>query len=43
MTIFRETVWNSHRVRRQRDAHMPEGIPSHLYSFPEQYAEECGT
>ncbi|XP_068674224.1 uncharacterized protein [Montipora foliosa] len=43
MTIFRETVWNSHRVRHQRDAQMPKGIPSHLYSFPEQYgAEDCG-
>ena len=44
MNIFRETVWNSHRVRHQRDAQMPKGIPSHLYSFPEQYgAEDCGT
>ena len=43
MNIFRETVWNSHRVRHQRDAQMPKGIPNHLYAFPEQYgAEDCG-
>ena len=43
LEIFRETIWNSHRVRSQKDAQMPKGIPSHLYSFPEQYgAEECG-
>lgn len=43
MNIFRETVWNSHRVRRQKDATVPKGIPYHLYSFPEQYnADECG-
>lgn len=43
MNIFRETIWNSHRVRSQKEAQMPKGIPNHLYSFPEKYgAEECG-
>ena len=43
MNMFRETIWNSHRVRRQNEAQMPKGIPNHLYSFPESYgAEECG-
>ncbi len=43
MNIFRETIWNSHRVRSQKEAQMPKGIPNHLYSFPESYgAEECG-
>ena len=43
MNIFRETIWNSHRVRSQKEAQMPKGIPNHLYSFPENYgAEECG-
>ena len=42
MNIFRETVWNSHRARHQRDTQLPKGIPNHLYSFPEQYgAEDC--
>lgn len=43
MDIFRETIWNSHRVRSQKEAQMPKGIPNHLYSFPESYgAQECG-
>ena len=43
MNIFRETVWNSHRVRSQKDTAVPTGIPYHLYSFPGQYnAGECG-
>ena len=43
MDIFRETIWNSHRVRSQKEARMPKGIPNHLYSFPESYgAQECG-
>ena len=41
--IFRKTVWNSHRIRKQRDAQLPKGIPDQVYAFPEQYgAEECG-
>ena len=43
MDIFRQTIWNSHRVRSQKNPQMPKGIPNHLYSFPENYgAEECG-
>lgn len=43
MDIFREMIWNSHRVRAQKEAQMPKGIPNHLYSFPETYgAQECG-
>ena len=43
MDIFRETIWNSHRVKSQKDAQVPKGIPNHLYSFPRQYgAEDCG-
>ena len=42
MDIFRETVWNSHRVRHQRDSQLPKGLPNHIYSFPEEYgAENC--
>lgn len=40
---FREVVWNSHRIRSQRDAQLPKGVPNHVYSFPESYdAVECG-
>lgn len=43
MNIFRETVWNSHRIRKQKDAQLPKGIPNHVYHFPEKYgAEDCG-
>ncbi|KAK3712321.1 hypothetical protein QZH41_017256 [Actinostola sp. cb2023] len=43
MDVFCKTIWNSHRVRSQKEAQMPKGIPNHLYSFPAEYgAEECG-
>ena len=43
MDIFRETIWNSHRVRSQKEAQMPKGIGNHLYAFPESYGtQECG-
>ena len=41
MDIFQETVWNSHRNRK--DAQLPKGVPKHVYNFPEHYgAEDCG-
>ena len=44
LDVFRETVWNTHRIRAQKDTVLPDGIPNHIfYSFPEQYGlEECG-
>jgi hypothetical protein len=43
LDIFRETVWNSHRIRRQKDTLLPDGVPDHIYSFPQEYKlEECG-
>ena len=40
---FRETVWNTQRIRAQKDAVLPSGISNHIYSFPEEYGlEECG-
>ena len=43
LDIFRETVWNSHRIRAQRDTALPDGVPDHIYNFPEKYGlEECG-
>ena len=42
LDVFRESVWNTHRIRAQ-DTILPGGIPNHMYSFPEQYGpEECG-
>ncbi|KAM7427620.1 hypothetical protein ABFA07_021268 [Porites harrisoni] len=43
LDVFKESVWNTHRIRAQKDTILPDGIPSHMYSFPEQYGlEECG-
>ena len=37
-------LWNSHRIRKQKGVVLPEGIPNHLYDFPEDYGlENCGT
>ena len=37
LDVFRETVWNTHRIRAQKDTVLPDGIPDHIYNFPEQY------
>ena len=43
LNTFKDTVWNSHRIRPQKDATLPAGIPEHIYSFPHEYGlEECG-
>ena len=40
--IFVE-LWNSHRIRKQKDVVLPDGIPNHIFDFPEQYnLEESG-
>ena len=40
---FKDTIWNPHRIRHQRDTIMADGIPNHIYDFPEKYGmEECG-
>ena len=39
----KDTVWNSHRIHAQKDTHLPNGVPNHVHSFPEEYGlEECG-
>jgi len=36
-------LWNTHRIRKQRGVSLPDGIPDHIYNFPEKYGlEECG-
>ena len=40
---FKNTVWNTHRIRFQKETVLPDGMPEHIYSFPEKYGlEECG-
>ena len=34
---FVAVVWNSHRIRAQKDQILPAGIPTHIYNFPENY------
>jgi len=33
-------LWNNHRIRAQRGTILPEGIPNHIYEFPEKYGVE---
>ena len=43
LEIFKDTVWNSHRIRAQKDTRLPDGVPNHIYAFPEEYGlEDCG-
>ena len=37
LDIFKDTIWNAHRIRKQKDAKLPAGIPDHMYSFPQEY------
>jgi len=40
---FKDIVWNSHRIRQQNETYMPDGVPNHIYEFPEKYdLENCG-
>lgn len=43
LDTFRTAVWNTHRIRAQKDTVLPTGVPNHIFDFPEQYGlEECG-
>lgn len=43
LDTFKEIVWNSHRIRAQKDMVLPDGVPNHIYNFPQKYGlEECG-
>lgn len=37
---FRLTVWNTHRIRAQKETLMADGIPDHIFTFPERYGME---
>ena len=40
---FKDLIWNTHRIRKQKGVYIPDGIPNHIFSFPEKYGmEECG-
>ena len=43
LDTFKEMVWNSLRIRAQKDTVLPGGVPNYIYSFPQKYGlEECG-
>ena len=43
LDVFRETVWNTHRIRAQKDTVLPDGVPNYIYQFPQKFGlEECG-
>ena len=40
---FRQVVWNTHGIKRQKDTFLHDGVPDHIYGFPEKYGlEDCG-
>ena len=43
LDTFKDTIWNTHRIRHQKDTELPSGVPNHIFFFPEEYdLEECG-
>ena len=43
LDTFINSIWNTHRIRKQRNTVLPDGVPNHIYSFPEEYGlQECG-
>ena len=43
LDTFKDIIWNSHRICVQKETFLPNGVPNHIHSFPEEYGlEECG-
>jgi hypothetical protein len=41
---FKDVNWNETRGRKQKEKRLPQGIPNHLYAFPEEHdGRDCGT
>ena len=41
--IFKDNIWNIHRIRNQKGVYLPSGIPNQIYNFPEEYnLRQCG-
>ena len=42
LDTFINSIWNPHRIRNQKNTALPDGVPNHIYSFPEEYfIENC--
>lgn len=43
LDVFRVSVWNAHRIRKQKEKELPVGVPEHIYTCPERHGgEKCG-
>ena len=43
LDVFRCSVWNAHRIRKQKKKELPVGVPDHIYTCPERHGgEKCG-
>jgi hypothetical protein len=45
LDVFRVSVWNNHRVRKQKDKELPSGVPEHIYTMSRAtwwHGEKCG-
>ena len=43
LNTFKDTIWNTHRIRQQKDTELPNGVPNHIYAFPGEYGfADCG-
>ena len=31
--VFKDVVWNSHRIRAQKNTYLPDGVPEHTLIF----------
>ena len=41
--IFKDNVWDIHRIRDQKGVYLPSGVPNHIYNFPKEYnLRQCG-
>ena len=37
MNLFKDAVWNTHRIRTEKSTDLPNGVPNHSFDFPSEY------
>lgn len=43
LDVFGVSVWNAHRIRKQKEKELPVGVPEHIHTCPERHGgEKCG-
>ena len=35
---FKDYIWNSHRIRAQKDTQLPNRVPNHINDFSKKYS-----